>query len=354
MARLPLIGLILVAQFAILEAGLRKFGGMEADPAFQSLFMPDDRIGYRLRPGTDIRYSTTEFSTRLTINRDGVRDDHDLGAKQPGERRVLVLGDSYVFAVQVPLGDTFVKQLEGRLNAIAPECQWRVINGGVQGYGPVEEWLFYRDIASKFDPDVVLIMVSVANDAVEAFDAKAKLELGRVPEQRTVEQGRAQFRRVVRSSMVLQLMRLRADQLRARAFAGTSERPIAAYLEDPPAFATEGFEVAKQAFARIAADANSHGRQVAFVLMPARFQTHDDDFRRVSETANTIGRRLVRNAATERFTAALTPLGEPILDLLPVFASAEDPEGLFFTRNAHLSARGHRVTAEALLPLVRR
>ena len=67
-----------------------------------------------------------------------------------------------------------------------------------------------------------------------------------------------------------------------------------------------------------------------------------------------IGKRLLRNAATERFSATLTSLGEPMLDLLPVFASAPDPEGLFFTRNAHLRARGHRVTAEALLPLVRR
>ena len=34
--------------------------------------------------------------------------------------------------------------------------------------------------------------------------------------------------------------------------------------------------------------------------------------------------------------------------------SPEDPEGLFFTRNAHLSARGHQTTAEALLPVVGR
>src|SRR5687768_1538552 len=103
MARLVFIGVILIGEFVVLEAGFRVFGSTESAPAFQSLFMPDDRIGYRLRPGTSIRYSTTEFSNELTINPQGVRDDEDILPKAPDERRVLILGDSYVFAVQVPL-----------------------------------------------------------------------------------------------------------------------------------------------------------------------------------------------------------------------------------------------------------
>ena len=103
MARVVIIGLILLGEFGILEAGLRLFGAMESQPAFQSLFMPDDRIGFRLRPGTSVRYSTPEFSNDLTINLQGVRDYDDIGPKGLKERRVLILGDSYVFAVQVPL-----------------------------------------------------------------------------------------------------------------------------------------------------------------------------------------------------------------------------------------------------------
>ena len=349
MARLILIGAILLGQFAVLEAGLRMFGGMEAEPAFQSLFLTDERIGYRLRPGRSIRYTTTEFSNDLTINAQGVRDDDPIGPKAPDERRVLVLGDSFVFAVQVPLHDTFVEKLETRLNHADPQHRWRVINGGVQGYGPVEQWLFYRDVAASFDPDIVLIVVSVANDAIEAFDARRKLELGRVPDGTQAERGRTQVRRLVRSSMVLQLIRLRADQLRGRAFSATSERPLSGYLEHPPPFVVEGLEAATSAFGRIAAQARQSGAQVGFILMPARFQTHDDDYRQVSDIARRAGSTLVRHAATERFTTALKPLGAPMLDLLPVFASAENRPGLHFVRNSHLSARGHVVTADAIL-----
>jgi lysophospholipase L1-like esterase len=353
MRRLALIFLILIGEFAVLEAGLRIFARTEADPAFQRLFVPDNRIGYRLSPGTSSTYSTAEFSNALTINAQGVRDDEPIGAKQPNERRVVILGDSFVFAIQVPFADTFGEQLERRLNLTAPVHSWRVINGGVQGYGPVEEWLFYRDVLSTFDPDIVLIVVSVGNDAIEAFDAKEKLELGRVPDATPIDRTRTQLRQVVRSSMVLQLIRLRGDQLRARVSASSAERPLAGYLERPPAFVHEGLTVAARAFGNIAAHAQNSGAKVVFVLMPARFQTNDEDFRRVSAIASRNGSAIARNAATERITNALTPLGVPMLDLLPAFASLEDPPAYYFVQNAHLNARGHRVTADEILAFLR-
>jgi len=80
-----------------------------------------------------------------------------------------VLGDSLVMAVQVPLRDTLTAQLERLLNADAvPPATFRVINAGVQGYGPVEEYLFYRDVAAALQPDIVILALYAGNDAVEA------------------------------------------------------------------------------------------------------------------------------------------------------------------------------------------
>ena len=346
MARVVIICLVLFGEFGILEAGLRLFGNMESNSAFQSLFISDDRIGHRLRPGISVRYSTEEFSNDLTINGQGVRDNADIGPKGPDERRVLILGDSYVFAVQVPFSHTFGEQLEVGLNASDPAHHWRVINGGVQGYGPVEEWLFYRHIASRFDPDIVLIVVSVATDAIEAFDAKAKLELGRVPDQTQIQRSRTHVRQIIRSSLVLQLVRLRFDQLHARTFAGTSERPLASYLEQPPSYFFDGLLAAERAFGYVTAHARKNSAKVALVLMPARFQLRDDEYHNIAAGA---GEKLLRHAATERFARALNRLDEPVLDLLPMFSPLQDPQTLYLAGNSHLTARGHRVVAEALL-----
>ncbi len=43
-----------------------------------------------------------------------------------------------------------------------------MINGGVQGYGPVQELLFFRVIAPAVQPDLVIETIFVGNDAEEA------------------------------------------------------------------------------------------------------------------------------------------------------------------------------------------
>jgi lysophospholipase L1-like esterase len=342
-----LLALILAVEFVVLEAGLRLHGGSEASLAFQSLFMQDPVVGHRPQPGARIRYSTAEFTTDLAINGQGVRDDEEIGPKAPDERRVVILGDSLVLSVQVPLGDTFGEILERRLSAADPAHRWRVINAGVQGYGPVQEWLFFRNVVSELEPDIVLVMVFVANDAAEAADTAAWLEAGRRVEPAS-EAAMNSVRRLVRSSMVLQLARVRYDLLKARLTGPTPERPLAAYLETPPADIVRGLQVSREAFQRIADRAARVGARTGLVLMPARFQTDDADFGRLDAAVTRAGGRLVRDAATQRFRDAVSPMGLPVFDLLPVLAAEPDRVGLFFQRNIHLTPRGHRVAAGAL------
>ncbi|MCA1561956.1 MAG: hypothetical protein LC804_17365 [Acidobacteria bacterium] len=104
MARFLLFLLILALQFGIFEAAMRVWGSSEAAPSFQGLFIGDPAIGYRLKPGATVRFTTSEFDTGININRSGVRDDEEILPKAAGERRIVVLGDSLVLSVQVPFG----------------------------------------------------------------------------------------------------------------------------------------------------------------------------------------------------------------------------------------------------------
>ena len=168
-------------QFAAFEAALRTWGHSEAAPSFQALFMPDGQIGYRLRPNARTRFVTSEFDTHLAINAEGVRDDRDIGPKPANERRIVVLGDSLVLSVQVDQQQTFCSLLEARLNRDGGPYTYRVINAGVQGYGPVEELLFFREIARRFQPDLVIAAIFVGNDAEEAVASAPRLRAGGRP-----------------------------------------------------------------------------------------------------------------------------------------------------------------------------
>lgn len=357
-ARVLLFLLVVACWFVIFEVGLRQWGSSEAAPAFQGLFAGHPVLGYRLQPGARTRFSTSEFDTEITINNAGVRDDEEIGPKPSNERRVVILGDSLVLSVQVPFATTFGEQLEQRLNARAASLQdqtrYRVINAGVQGYGPVEEMLFFREVVRHLQPDVVLVSVFVGNDAEEAVTSQAKLLSERAAVDALRESVVTRLRRLVRRSMVLQILRLRlvAATSRFQPASASPEPPLQSYAARPAPRIAQGIAYTRDAIAQMSADAAAVGARLGIVLMPARLQLDDGDFGRLRDIVAAAGGEMQRHAPTERFASALSTLGLPMLDLLPPLQAALPGPDLFFQENVHLTPRGHGVVADALAGFV--
>lgn len=349
--RVLLFGLVFVAWFAIFEAGLRHWGSSEAAPAFQGLFTGDPVIGYRLQPGARTRFATTEFDTEIAINSTGVRDDEELGPKQPGSKRIMILGDSLVLSVQVPFEQTFGEQLERRLNeGSGQNITYRVVNAGVQGYGPVEQLLLFRRLVDEVRPDVVVMTIFVGNDAEEALTSEIKLAPARPTLDVLRESVITRLRRTVRRSMVLQVLRLRVREALSR-FQGPSappEPPHQTYAADPAPRIARGIALTRDIVETLAREAEQAGARTVIVLMPARFQIDDADYGRLRDIVAQAGGDLQRDAATERFASALAETGLPVLDLLPVLREAPPGPDLFFKENIHLTRRGHEIVGDAL------
>ena len=339
--------LVFTVQFVVFEAALRIWGGSEATAAFQGLFQNDPVIGFRLKPHARTRFTTPEFDAEIAINGLGVRDDDEIEPKAPNERRIVVLGDSLVLSVQVAFGDTFCELLEKRLNAKSAGTRYRVINAGVQGYGPVEQLLFFRQIAAAVEPDLVLAGIFVGNDAEEAVSSASKLEPGT---ERVTDSMRTRLRRLVRRSMVLQIFRLRAISVTDRFTPRLAppEPPLQSYAAQPAPRIAEGLAITRRAVGEIVAASEALRARAGIVLLPARFQVDDGDYGRLREAVSQAGGELIRDAATERFADALSPLGVPQFDLLPALRATLPGEDLFFQTTAHLTLHGHRVVAAAL------
>jgi lysophospholipase L1-like esterase len=342
--------LIMASQFALFEAALHVWGSSEAIPSFQRLFETDPIIGHRLRRNTTVRFTTAEFDTRISINGAGVRDEEEIGPKARTERRIVVLGDSLVLSVQTPFEQTFGELLERRLNSRGSRYRFRVVNAGVQGYGPVEELLFWKALAPRLEPDLVIEVVFVGNDAEEAVGSAARLETGRRSESKALRDSVvARLRRVIRRSMVLQTLRLRVVAVTQRVTwrLTAPEPPLQTYAAQPVPRIAEGIAVTRRCLEQIGAIAAASGARMAVVLMPARFQVDDADYERLREAVAQAGGELVRDAATARFDKALSGLYYPRLDLLPALRRAAGQD-LFFQQTAHLTPYGHEVVAEAL------
>jgi hypothetical protein len=97
---LALVGLVLAA--GAMEVGVRLLH-LEPDRFWQ----PDPLLGTRPVPGRSGWWTQEdrEFVVPVTINSHGWRDVERPVDKPPGTTRVLVLGDSFAEALQVPLDD---------------------------------------------------------------------------------------------------------------------------------------------------------------------------------------------------------------------------------------------------------
>ncbi len=154
---LALFGIGLAA--AAMEAGVRVLH-LVPDRFWQ----PDPLLGTELIPGKEGWWTQEEheFIVPVRINSLGHRDIERPRAKPPGKRRILVIGDSHVEALQVPLEDAIFRRLEGALAETADDVE--VLGAGVSGYGTASQLLFFRDRGWQLDPDLVILAFYPGND----------------------------------------------------------------------------------------------------------------------------------------------------------------------------------------------
>jgi lysophospholipase L1-like esterase len=126
------------------------------------LFMTDPVVGVGHIPGKTGRWTSTEFDVPVRINRDGFRDRERTEAKPAGTRRIVILGDSFAEALQVPLEESFPALLEAQLGGGRAPVE--VLNLGVSSTGTGQQLLVFRDHGRRYAPDLVVLAFFTGND----------------------------------------------------------------------------------------------------------------------------------------------------------------------------------------------
>ena len=169
LATLALLLASLLLSFAAAEALLRVAGYGALYEVYSSpelFWRHDELLGWSLEPNARGRYTgprpfPIEFDSAIETNSLGLRGP-EIGAREPGERRVLLLGDSFVAGFEVEQPETFAALLETRL-ARRLGAPVRVINGAVRGYDTDQSYLWFRERGRTLGADLVVAVFS-AND----------------------------------------------------------------------------------------------------------------------------------------------------------------------------------------------
>ena len=161
--------LMLVLLLLSLEASMKvlgvHFSAVVRHASDRNFWIYDRTKGWFHRPnGTGATPLSGPDRALVRINSLGLRGKEVSRQKPEGVKRVLVVGDSYVFGLGVDEEHTFTTHLERLLNDRFPDdAGYEVVNMGVTGYSTDQEYILFQELGMKLSPDLV-ILVTCDND----------------------------------------------------------------------------------------------------------------------------------------------------------------------------------------------
>lgn len=161
--------LIVLLTLFLSELVARVFTAVKGRP----IWVSDIYRGYKHTPNNRFVYSFNGGNAANTTDSHGFigKDDPKLSLRP---LRIIMMGDSFTEAVQVPWRENYCSILENALNKKyqpLSKAVW-VMNAGVSGYSPIAEFQYFRKELKRLKPDIIVLQMC-PNDVFEDHKAAA-------------------------------------------------------------------------------------------------------------------------------------------------------------------------------------
>jgi hypothetical protein len=161
--------IVFLVLLSLIEVALQVYALIR--PAYDVLFLqPDRSLGWKQVPNlrwtwAGLRWCASDFTVDIETNPLGFRDMERKCPRHSGVKRVALLGDSFIEAVQVPFEKTAGQLLQQGLNNCSDQSpkhswQWEVLNFGISNYGVGQYLLTWEQYAKEYKPDYVAVFVA--------------------------------------------------------------------------------------------------------------------------------------------------------------------------------------------------
>jgi lysophospholipase L1-like esterase len=290
---------------------------------------------------------SSEYNVSVRINEAGLRMDREIPlARTPGVPRVLFLGDSFTFGQGVEARQRFTDLIQRDW----PQAE--ILNFGVSGTGTDQQLLHFREQGSQYSPDLVVLDFYVGCAARNCQVALQTPQGWRLKPRFEMEQGSLVLTHVpVPDTLVTNLQDLYPYDLKA-GWAALANRFLREhsrlYSLLRSKFASnlmydstqKPWQLTAAIVRQMAKEVRGNGCQFAVAFFPS--------WEEANRGGSTQLRDQIRDLCAE--------LDVPFLDLLPVFQEkqkdtvSERNTPLYFPKDKHWTAEGHKLVAGELLP----
>jgi hypothetical protein len=154
--------LVLVTVFLVAELLVRLIAPQPVHRLLRHVYEATDQ-GYRFKANVSTICNIGYGDHVFAINSWRARDK-DYGPKQPGETRILGLGNSYSENQALEVEDIWPNVLEANLAEAYPDRVFSVVNAGQAGWGLWNYYRYLEEMLPVIDPDVAVMLFGNTND----------------------------------------------------------------------------------------------------------------------------------------------------------------------------------------------
>jgi lysophospholipase L1-like esterase len=389
---MPLVALVVSGAVTLLflEAALHVIGYPRTKAGHSSFIEYDPQRGWHNRPNAKGLFSTDEYQVSLEYNSRGIRGPERPFEKPPGTYRIVMLGDSYIEGYSVPREQRVAEVLEEILSARDPSRRYEVIALGTAGYSTDQELLWLESEGLRYQPDMVVVMFYMNDVYFNGLSAywrgekpvfvlsNGELTLTNVPVPDTrpakaagKQRSSGGVRRWLRSHSKLYQLAVQALEnspgLRATAARfGLASPPtegddggprVAEELnvfrqEESPAVKT-GWALTEALLGRMARSAAAAGAEFIAFHIPFKGTVYPESWQPILTQLGIADVGMDPELVRKRFVAACRAQGLTCVEPTEEFrrAATENAargERIYWVRDNHWNAGGHRLAAEIL------
>ncbi|MFH0958460.1 MAG: GDSL-type esterase/lipase family protein [Pseudomonadota bacterium] len=140
------------------ELGLRALGYSPSyfSPWAANLWKNDPYLGWINAEGQQGFFEHPQFRVSVNINSKSLRDIEHSPEKSKQTKRVLILGDSFVWGFGVEAEQRFSNIIQKEVSSTTNKVE--VINAGVSGWSTDQELLWLEKYGLSYNPDLVILL----------------------------------------------------------------------------------------------------------------------------------------------------------------------------------------------------
>ena len=334
------------------EMALRRFAPVEAGAWGELPALELNRTRrYSLKPNLSTRLRYNNYDYVLRTNSLGLPGpERNTARPTPDTLRILVIGDAFAMPEGLAYESSFAFQLEQQLSRCSAPRPVEVINAGVTGYGPAEEYAQLRELAPRFKPDIIVyeFFINEFEEASLTTDERLRA-IGLTQSQQPF------FRRLMENSQTFaRLNQIRdaiAERLSGRAAPWRSGKALLNYYRtgDNPLYNEESTARVRSFLEGMSRTARDEGARFIIYFVPGAAAVSEPSQMSYFPWDENLAdaTRYDMELPSRNLRAIADPLGIEVFDLTPgLKLSTEQP--VYFPDSWHWNEAGHKAAAREI------